>query len=135
MILINSKKYACETCTQGPRSSACKHTDRPLFEIKARSLSASTAESCAKRNKLISNACARPESTCHPLLPPPSRRKAPPRCLHTPRSRTTCPASRQRGTRTTMGAPLQDPAAAPSAQLALPPATASRTATPISPTT
>ncbi|KAF9076304.1 hypothetical protein BDP27DRAFT_897645 [Rhodocollybia butyracea] len=34
MVLIESKKYACETCIKGHRSSGCKHTDRPLYEIK-----------------------------------------------------------------------------------------------------
>lgn len=33
MVLVEGKKYSCETCIKGHRSSNCKHTDRPLFEI------------------------------------------------------------------------------------------------------
>ncbi|CCM05381.1 uncharacterized protein FIBRA_07597 [Fibroporia radiculosa] len=33
-VFVGEKKYACETCIKGHRSSTCKHTDRPLFEIK-----------------------------------------------------------------------------------------------------
>ncbi|GAW09197.1 ACE transcription factor 2 [Lentinula edodes] len=34
MVFVNSKKFACEACIKGHRSSTCSHTDRPLFEVK-----------------------------------------------------------------------------------------------------
>lgn len=33
-MLINGLKFSCATCIKGHRASNCKHTDRPLFEIR-----------------------------------------------------------------------------------------------------
>ncbi|KAK0223961.1 hypothetical protein IW262DRAFT_1370138 [Armillaria fumosa] len=51
MVLISSKKYACETCIKGHRSSACKHTDRPLFEIKKKGRPVTQCEHCRELRK------------------------------------------------------------------------------------
>ncbi|KAJ7306672.1 copper fist DNA binding domain-containing protein, partial [Mycena albidolilacea] len=52
-VLISSKKYACETCIKGHRSSACKHTDRPLFEIKKKGRPVTQCEHCRELRKTI----------------------------------------------------------------------------------
>ncbi|KAI3621832.1 ace1 transcription factor [Moniliophthora roreri] len=46
MVLVNNKKFACESCIKGHRSSACAHTDRPLFEIKKKGRPISQCEKC-----------------------------------------------------------------------------------------
>ncbi|KAK7042136.1 ACE1 transcriptional factor [Favolaschia claudopus] len=51
MVLISSKKYACETCIKGHRSSACQHTDRPLFEIKKKGRPVTQCEHCRELRK------------------------------------------------------------------------------------
>ncbi|EIN14442.1 hypothetical protein PUNSTDRAFT_49230 [Punctularia strigosozonata HHB-11173 SS5] len=51
MILIEDKKYACETCIKGHRSSACKHTERPLFEIKKKGRPVTQCEHCRELRK------------------------------------------------------------------------------------
>ncbi|KAF7313428.1 ACE1 transcriptional factor [Mycena chlorophos] len=51
MVLISDKKYACETCIKGHRSSACKHTDRPLFEIKKKGRPVTQCEHCRELRK------------------------------------------------------------------------------------
>ncbi|KAJ4486133.1 copper fist DNA binding domain-containing protein [Lentinula aciculospora] len=51
MVLIESKKYACETCIKGHRSSACKHTDRPLYEIKKKGRPVTQCEHCRELRK------------------------------------------------------------------------------------
>lgn len=51
MVLVSSKKYACETCIKGHRSSACKHTDRPLFEIKKKGRPVTQCEHCRELRK------------------------------------------------------------------------------------
>ncbi|KAF5345846.1 hypothetical protein D9756_011216 [Leucocoprinus leucothites] len=51
MVFIESKKYACETCIKGHRSSACKHTDRPLFEIKKKGRPVTQCEHCRELRK------------------------------------------------------------------------------------
>ncbi|KAJ8082278.1 copper-binding transcription factor [Marasmius tenuissimus] len=51
MVLISSKKYACETCIKGHRSSSCKHTDRPLFEIKKKGRPVTQCEHCRELRK------------------------------------------------------------------------------------
>ncbi|KAF9444289.1 hypothetical protein P691DRAFT_763537 [Macrolepiota fuliginosa MF-IS2] len=50
-VFIESKKYACETCIKGHRSSACKHTDRPLFEIKKKGRPVTQCEHCRELRK------------------------------------------------------------------------------------
>ncbi|KAH7912510.1 hypothetical protein BJ138DRAFT_784572 [Hygrophoropsis aurantiaca] len=51
MVLLSDKKYACETCIKGHRSSACKHTDRPLFEIKKKGRPVTQCEHCRELRK------------------------------------------------------------------------------------
>jgi len=51
MVLISSKKYACETCIKGHRSSTCKHTDRPLYEIKKKGRPVTQCEHCRELRK------------------------------------------------------------------------------------
>ncbi|KLO11301.1 hypothetical protein SCHPADRAFT_480438 [Schizopora paradoxa] len=46
MVFINSKKFACESCIKGHRSSNCHHNDRPLFEIKKKGRPVSQCEKC-----------------------------------------------------------------------------------------
>jgi len=50
-MLISSTKYACETCIKGHRSSTCKHTDRPLFEIKRKGRPVTQCDHCRELRK------------------------------------------------------------------------------------
>ncbi|KAF5323126.1 hypothetical protein D9611_009323 [Ephemerocybe angulata] len=50
-MIISSKKYACETCIKGHRSSSCKHFDRPLFEIKKKGRPVTQCEHCRELRK------------------------------------------------------------------------------------
>ncbi|KAF8553495.1 copper-fist-domain-containing protein, partial [Imleria badia] len=50
-VLVSDKKYACETCIKGHRSSACKHTDRPLFEIKKKGRPVTQCDHCRELRK------------------------------------------------------------------------------------
>ncbi|OCH87171.1 hypothetical protein OBBRIDRAFT_782092 [Obba rivulosa] len=51
MVFVGDKKYACESCIKGHRSSACKHTDRPLFEIKPKGRPVTQCEHCRELRK------------------------------------------------------------------------------------
>ncbi|TBU59751.1 hypothetical protein BD310DRAFT_368489 [Dichomitus squalens] len=51
MVFVADKKYACETCIKGHRSSSCKHTDRPLFEIKKKGRPVTQCEHCRELRK------------------------------------------------------------------------------------
>ncbi|KAH8097001.1 ACE1 transcription factor [Cristinia sonorae] len=51
MVFVGDKKYACETCIKGHRSSSCKHTDRPLFEIKKKGRPVTQCEHCRELRK------------------------------------------------------------------------------------
>lgn len=51
MILIEGKKFACDTCIKGHRSSACKHTDRPLFEIQKKGRPITQCTHCRELRK------------------------------------------------------------------------------------
>ncbi|KAI0342217.1 hypothetical protein BDW22DRAFT_1345398 [Trametopsis cervina] len=51
MVLVGEKKYACETCIKGHRSSTCKHTDRPLYEIKKKGRPVTQCEHCRELRK------------------------------------------------------------------------------------
>ncbi|KAL0958678.1 hypothetical protein HGRIS_014010 [Hohenbuehelia grisea] len=46
MVFVNNKKYACESCIKGHRSSSCHHTERPLFEVKKKGRPISQCEKC-----------------------------------------------------------------------------------------
>ncbi|TFK20627.1 copper-fist-domain-containing protein, partial [Coprinopsis marcescibilis] len=49
--IISDKKYACETCIKGHRSSSCKHFERPLFEIKKKGRPITQCEHCRELRK------------------------------------------------------------------------------------
>ncbi|EUC61469.1 metal-binding regulatory protein cuf1 [Rhizoctonia solani AG-3 Rhs1AP] len=51
MIFVNDKKYACETCIKGHRSSSCQHTDRALFEIKKKGRPVTQCDHCRELRK------------------------------------------------------------------------------------
>ncbi|KAI1790070.1 hypothetical protein LXA43DRAFT_947696 [Ganoderma leucocontextum] len=51
MVFVGDQKYACETCIKGHRSSSCKHTDRPLFEIKKKGRPVTQCEHCRELRK------------------------------------------------------------------------------------
>ncbi|KAG6820487.1 hypothetical protein H0H93_016549 [Arthromyces matolae] len=51
MVLLNGNKYACETCIKGHRSSNCRHTDRPLFEIKKKGRPVTQCDHCRQLRK------------------------------------------------------------------------------------
>ncbi|KAH9927545.1 hypothetical protein B0H21DRAFT_763171 [Amylocystis lapponica] len=51
MVFVGDRKYACETCIKGHRSSTCKHTDRPLFEIKKKGRPVTQCEHCRELRK------------------------------------------------------------------------------------
>ncbi|KAI5120387.1 hypothetical protein M0805_000167 [Coniferiporia weirii] len=51
MVFVNDKKYACETCIKGHRSSTCNHRDRPLFEIKKKGRPITQCEHCRELRK------------------------------------------------------------------------------------
>ncbi|KAI0795581.1 copper fist DNA binding domain-containing protein [Abortiporus biennis] len=51
MVFVGDKKYACETCIKGHRSSSCKHTDRPLFEIKKKGRPVTQCDHCRELRK------------------------------------------------------------------------------------
>ncbi|KAA1474459.1 hypothetical protein DENSPDRAFT_931674 [Dentipellis sp. KUC8613] len=50
-VLIDDKKYACEACIKGHRSSSCKHNDRPLFEIKKKGRPVTQCDHCRELRK------------------------------------------------------------------------------------
>lgn len=76
MVLISDKKYACEACIKGHRSSACKHTDRPLFEIKKKGRPITQCEHCRelRKTKQVHVKCM-----CESKDHPPDKEPAPPR--------------------------------------------------------
>ncbi|CDO74799.1 hypothetical protein BN946_scf185001.g47 [Trametes cinnabarina] len=51
MVYVNEKKFACESCIKGHRSSNCQHTDRPLFEIKKKGRPVSQCQKCRELRK------------------------------------------------------------------------------------
>ncbi|KAI0825403.1 hypothetical protein BC628DRAFT_1374965 [Trametes gibbosa] len=51
MVYVNDKKFACESCIKGHRSSSCQHADRPLFEIKKKGRPVSQCERCRELRK------------------------------------------------------------------------------------
>ncbi|KAI0089846.1 copper fist DNA binding domain-containing protein, partial [Irpex rosettiformis] len=50
-VFVNDKKFACESCIKGHRSSSCHHTERPLFEIKKKGRPVSQCEKCRELRK------------------------------------------------------------------------------------
>ncbi|OJT07963.1 Metal-binding regulatory protein cuf1 [Trametes pubescens] len=69
MVYVNDKKFACEACIKGHRSSNCQHTDRPLFEIKKKGRPVSQCEKCRelRKTKRMHSKC-----TCTPSEAGPS---------------------------------------------------------------
>ncbi|KAH9931976.1 uncharacterized protein B0H18DRAFT_988990 [Fomitopsis serialis] len=51
MVFVGEKKYACESCIKGHRSSTCQHIDRPLYEIKKKGRPATQCEHCRELRK------------------------------------------------------------------------------------
>ncbi|TFK91550.1 hypothetical protein K466DRAFT_515216 [Polyporus arcularius HHB13444] len=51
MVFVNDKKFACESCIKGHRSSSCQHADRPLFEVKKKGRPVSQCEKCRELRK------------------------------------------------------------------------------------
>nr|ACI24004.1 ACE1-like transcription factor [Gelatoporia subvermispora] len=51
MVYVGDKKYACESCIKGHRSSTCRHIDRPLYEIKAKGRPVTQCEHCRQLRK------------------------------------------------------------------------------------
>lgn len=70
MVYVNNKKFACESCIKGHRSSSCHHSDRPLFEIKKKGRPVSQCEKCRelRQSKKVHSKC-----TCNPKADPASR--------------------------------------------------------------
>ncbi|KAJ7861714.1 copper fist DNA binding domain-containing protein, partial [Mycena olivaceomarginata] len=117
--LISSKKYACETCIKGHRSSACRHTDRPLFEIKKKGRPVTQCEHCRelRKTKQVHVKCICEAKEPSPSIAPKKKGmfwryslavlilllQVRRRSRRTLRSRTACPTQgrRPRQTRTT----------------------------------
>ncbi|KAI0061171.1 hypothetical protein BV25DRAFT_801327 [Artomyces pyxidatus] len=77
MVLISDKKYACEACIKGHRSSTCKHTDRPLFEIKKKGRPVTQCEHCRelRKTKQVHVKCLCEAKDAAPNNDPPAARK------------------------------------------------------------
>ncbi|KAJ6523519.1 transcription factor [Mycena vulgaris] len=86
MDLISSAKYACETCIKGHRSSSCKHTDRPLFEIKKKGRPVTQCEHCRKLRKTkqvhVKCICEDKEPASPTSPTPPPKKKGTPMLTH-----------------------------------------------------
>lgn len=63
MVHINDKKFACESCIKGHRSSSCHHSERPLFEVKKKGRPVSQCKTCRelRNSKRVHSKC-----TCSP---------------------------------------------------------------------
>ncbi|KAF8845483.1 copper-fist-domain-containing protein [Paxillus ammoniavirescens] len=66
MVFVNDKKFACESCIKGHRSSSCHHTERPLFEVKKKGRPVSQCPKCRelRQAKRVHSRC-----TCTPRQP------------------------------------------------------------------
>ncbi|PPQ67379.1 hypothetical protein CVT25_005958, partial [Psilocybe cyanescens] len=72
-VYVNSKKFACESCIKGHRSSSCHHTDRPLFEIKKKGRPVSQCTKCRelRQSKKFHSKCnCNPEKSDAPAVQP-----------------------------------------------------------------
>ncbi|OCB89203.1 hypothetical protein A7U60_g3689 [Sanghuangporus baumii] len=72
MVFVNDKKYACETCIKGHRSSTCNHTERPLFEIKKKGRPITQCEHCRELRKTKQVHVNIPAKKANRKGPPPS---------------------------------------------------------------
>lgn len=71
--------YSSESCIKGHRSSSCKHTDRPLFEIKKKGRPVSQCEKCRelRQSKRVHSKCLCGTTDDKDGLPkPPPRKKS-----------------------------------------------------------
>ncbi|KAI9276035.1 copper fist DNA binding domain-containing protein [Sporodiniella umbellata] len=50
-MLINGIKFACSTCVKGHRSSTCRHSERPLIEIRKKGRPISQCDHCRDLRK------------------------------------------------------------------------------------
>ncbi|KAK7688164.1 hypothetical protein QCA50_008534 [Cerrena zonata] len=59
MVIVNDKKFACESCIKGHRSSSCAHNDRPLFEVKKKGRPVSQCQQCRdlRKTKKVHSRC------------------------------------------------------------------------------
>ncbi|KAL5478368.1 CUP2_2 [Sanghuangporus weigelae] len=85
MVFVNDKKYACETCIKGHRSSTCNHTERPLFEIKKKGRPITQCEHCRelRKTKQVHVKCVcqdreDPSTISHSIPAKKANRKGPP---------------------------------------------------------
>ncbi|KAI6010171.1 copper fist DNA binding domain-containing protein [Pisolithus marmoratus] len=77
MVFVNDKKYACESCIKGHRSSSCGHTERPLFEVKKKGRPLSQCPKCRdlRQAKRVHSKCTcNPPSTPIDMVPIPAAR-------------------------------------------------------------
>ncbi|TRM62881.1 hypothetical protein BD626DRAFT_496874 [Schizophyllum amplum] len=77
MPFVNNKKFACESCIKGHRSSNCHHTDRPLFEVKKKGRPVSQCTKCRelRKTRKLHSKCSCPptdEPEARTLLAPAS---------------------------------------------------------------
>ncbi|KAH9994387.1 copper fist DNA binding domain-containing protein [Russula vinacea] len=65
MVFVNSRKFACESCIKGHRSSSCTHTERPLYEIKKKGRPVSQCERCRqlRNTKKVHSKCTCSETS------------------------------------------------------------------------
>ncbi|KAJ6534494.1 copper fist DNA binding domain-containing protein [Mycena vulgaris] len=62
MVFVNDKKFACEACIKGHRTSTCSHSDRPLFEVAKKGRPTSQCANCRelRRSKRHHSKCVCP---------------------------------------------------------------------------
>ncbi|KAH9926644.1 uncharacterized protein BXZ73DRAFT_102900 [Epithele typhae] len=81
-VIVNDKKFACEACIKGHRSSGCKHTERPLYEVKKKGRPISQCDHCRelrktkrKHDKCNCVSATHPPPSNPPLAPAPTGSK------------------------------------------------------------
>ncbi|KZS87991.1 hypothetical protein SISNIDRAFT_460249 [Sistotremastrum niveocremeum HHB9708] len=86
MVFFNEKKFACETCIKGHRSTACNHTQRPLFEIKKKGRPATQCDHCRelRKTKQVHVKCQCESREDRPAAPPILKRAPKPSVLAFP---------------------------------------------------
>ncbi|KAH8921001.1 copper-fist-domain-containing protein [Atractiella rhizophila] len=50
-MLVGEKKFACQSCIKGHRATTCKHSDRPLFEVKKKGRPPTQCQHCRDLRK------------------------------------------------------------------------------------
>ncbi|KAJ1675097.1 copper-binding transcription factor, partial [Spiromyces aspiralis] len=51
MVIIDGKKYACQSCIRGHRASSCKHADRELIPVRPKGRPATQCPKCRNLRK------------------------------------------------------------------------------------